>query len=408
MRIAVITGSEELIGGAETYVRWLLGALGASGHEVAFAFERAARDRSKAITQGGYEAGWWDISQLGRATLTAELSRFRPDVVFVHGLEDYALECELLSRHRTVLFAHAYWGVCLTGFRTHAWPERKVCERRFGAACLAIDYARGCGSLHPRRTLRQYAVQRYRQRHLPYAAAVVVASQHMRRTYQQHGVPDEKIRVIPCPPGGVEPAPEPPRERPFSDQLLFIGRFTEVKGASHAIRATALASSILGRRLRLVAAGSGPRVDECRSVARAVGADVELLGWVDGERRLALFEQSDLLVVPSLWPEPFGMVGVEGACVGLPSAGYDVGGIRDWLLPGVTGELARPFDVGELASAITRALGDPAHHHKLRLGAWTRARSATSDAHLSALMSLFAEVAAASVTSSVESGRPRV
>ena len=44
--------------------------------------------------------------------------------------------------------------------------------------------------------------------------------------------------------------------------------------------------------------------------------------------------------MPSVWPEPFGLVGIEAGCVGLPAAGFGVGGIPDWLRPGETGELA--------------------------------------------------------------------
>ena len=49
---------------------------------------------------------------------------------------------------------------------------------------------------------------------------------------------------------------------------------------------------------------------------------------------------ADLLVVPSLWPEPFGLVGLEGARSRLPAAAFAVGGIPDWLRSGVNGYLA--------------------------------------------------------------------
>ena len=48
----------------------------------------------------------------------------------------------------------------------------------------------------------------------------------------------------------------------------------------------------------------------------------------------------DLLVVPSVWPEPFGLVGPEAAHHGVPSAAFAVGGIPEWLVDGVSGHLA--------------------------------------------------------------------
>ena len=58
--------------------------------------------------------------------------------------------------------------------------------------------------------------------------------------------------------------------------------------------------------------------------------------------------------MPSLWAEPFGLLGIEAGCVGLPAAGYAVGGIPDWLVPGETGESGSSGQmvVAELAAAI--------------------------------------------------------
>jgi glycosyltransferase involved in cell wall biosynthesis len=79
----------------------------------------------------------------------------------------------------------------------------------------------------------------------------------------------------------------------------------------------------------------------------------------------------DILAVPSLWPEPFGVVGIEAGYCGLPSVAFATGGIPSWLRPGLSGELApTPPSVGGLADAIVRALRDPAHLDALRLGAW--------------------------------------
>ena len=92
-------------------------------------------------------------------------------------------------------------------------------------------------------------------------------------------------------------------------------------------------------------------------------------GWTLADGR-ELMSQADLLVVPSLWPEPFGLVGVEAGCLGLPSVAYAVGGIPDWLIAGVTGEIAPgdPPGVDGLAEAMVRALADPEHYKNLSCG----------------------------------------
>ena len=52
---------------------------------------------------------------------------------------------------------------------------------------------------------------------------------------------------------------------------------------------------------------------------------------------------SRLLVVPSVWPEPFGSVGMAAARCGVPAAAFAVGGIPQWLHDGVNGHLAPPI-----------------------------------------------------------------
>jgi glycosyltransferase involved in cell wall biosynthesis len=104
---------------------------------------------------------------------------------------------------------------------------------------------------------------------------------------------------------------------------------------------------------------------------------------------------ADLLAVPSVWPEPFGLVGIEAGCVGLPAVAYEVGGIAEWLVPGRSGEVAPgdPPTVAGLADAIVRALQDPARHASLRRGAWEVASQFTMAAHMSRLEPILFSVA---------------
>ena len=404
VRIAVVAKSEQVVGGAENYIRWMMQALAQEGHDLGFAYQYPAIDPERAITASpGVKL--WDLSRLGDAEFHAELRAFAPDLVFLQGLDDVEREGKLIEHFDVVLFAHDYWGSCLTGSRTHTAPAREICTKRFGPACLGLNYARGCGTLSPVRAIRQYRDQTHRLSHLPSLAALVVASRHMRLTYERQGVPSENIHVLPCPPSGIEADPEPPLPKEFTHELLFLGRLTKVKGVTHAIRATALASSMLGWTLSLSVAGDGPLAEECRELALRFGVSLKMRGWVDGAERVALLRRVDALVVSSLWPEPFGMVGLEGGCVGLPSVAYDVGGVRDWLLPGESGELAPPFDVGELARGIVRALASESHYHVLRVGAWKRASTMTPRAHLASLLSVF-ERTVAVARDRRASGRP--
>ena len=72
----------------------------------------------------------------------------------------------------------------------------------------------------------------------------------------------------------------------------------------------------------------------------------------------AQMRESRLLVVPSVWPEPFGSVGMAAARYGVPAAAFAVGGIPQWLHDGVNGHLASatPPTSASLADAVIRCL----------------------------------------------------
>jgi glycosyltransferase involved in cell wall biosynthesis len=118
---------------------------------------------------------------------------------------------------------------------------------------------------------------------------------------------------------------------------------------------------------------------------------VDFLGWINRQAMQLEMRQADLLLMPSLWAEPFGLLGIEAGCVGLPTAGYAVGGIPDWLIPGETGESGFPgrMFVEELAAAIERALNNQNHWQKLRVGAWKKAQEFSKARHINQLNQLF-------------------
>jgi glycosyltransferase involved in cell wall biosynthesis len=232
-----------------------------------------------------------------------------------------------------------------------------------------------------------YAQQSQRKARLPDYQAVLVASHHMYREFQRNGVPADRLHLVPLPIEGSPAGATSPPPNALRYRLLFVGRLVDVKGVSHLLRAMPLAAVRLGCALSLTIAGDGPERAQIEDLARQLSLTVELTGWVDNRQRADLMRQADLIAVPSLWPEPFGMVGLEAACFGVPAVGFAVGGIPDWLIPGQSGELAagNPPTVEGLAEAIVRAFADPVHYQKLRAGAWEMSKKFGLDTHLAEL-----------------------
>ncbi len=173
-----------------------------------------------------------------------------------------------------------------------------------------------------------------------------------------------------------------------------------LKGGHIFLNALPPAATALGQPLQVIFAGDGRerRVWEQQAVdvqRKHPELEIQFVGWVDRTRMDQLLSNCDLQVVPSLWPEPFGLVGPEAGLRGVPAAAFAVGGVPDWLKDGVNGYLAPgdpPTSAG-LADAIIRCLHDPATHGHLRRGAVKIAEQFSIKNHLAALMKVFEQVA---------------
>jgi glycosyltransferase involved in cell wall biosynthesis len=104
---------------------------------------------------------------------------------------------------------------------------------------------------------------------------------------------------------------------------------------------------------------------------------------------------TDVVVMPSLWPEPFGLVGLEANRRGVPVVAFATGGIPEWLQDGVNGCLAPgdPPTAEGLADALIRCIRSLESSDALTRGALAAARSKREDAHLDALVDILGQAA---------------
>jgi glycosyltransferase involved in cell wall biosynthesis len=202
--------------------------------------------------------------------------------------------------------------------------------------------------------------------------------------------------------------------KPPNWRLLFLGRMDFLKGGHVFLNALPIVSAALKQPLEITFAGDGPQRKAWERQAASVqrrnqDVRIKFTGWVSGSKREALWNNCDLLVVPSVWPEPFGLVGPEAGLHGVPIAAFAVGGITDWLSSGVNGFLADgdpPTSAG-LAEAIIRCCCDPEIHAHLRRGAEAMAHRFNIKNHLTGLLSVFEKVLGTKGASEVNPGFQR-
>jgi glycogen synthase len=115
-----------------------------------------------------------------------------------------------------------------------------------------------------------------------------------------------------------------------NQDLVFLGRLVSDKGVSLLISALAQLKS-RGLTPTLTIIGSGPEEIDLRQQARELGVFERVnFAGVKLDRELAeLLNAHKIMVVPSLWEEPFGIVALEGIACGCVIVGSDGGGLKD-------------------------------------------------------------------------------
>jgi glycosyltransferase involved in cell wall biosynthesis len=204
--------------------------------------------------------------------------------------------------------------------------------------------------------------------------AVVGVSAGILALFPERLVPTARRRVVyPLPPRGPAPAAaEVERVRaqlgiPAGPLVLYAGKRSLGKGTPVLLEALAvIRAGVPGVRFAFAGKGETPL---------PAAADVHALGPLPQTTLFALYRAADVIVVPSVWPEPLSRVLVEAMWLGRPVVATAVGGSPEAVEDGVTGLLVAKRDAPGLAAAVGALLRDPAR--RARMGEAAAARAAT-------------------------------
>jgi glycosyltransferase involved in cell wall biosynthesis len=304
----------------------------------------------------------------------AELS---PDVVHAHQFEDPAVLAHLHVRSPLLISVHGY-SACTSG--VHYFRPGHECERAHGAGCIPNLLLRGCA--HTRNPSRLPASYRRVSRDLQAlrgADLVVSYSSAVERHLAANGVTRRALVplfvTIPAAGGGSS------RRR-----VLFAGRVIRAKGV-HVLLAAAQHVEA-----EFVICGDGRELERMRALARRLHADerVRFTGWLPPRELARELADAAVVVVPSLWPEPAGLAGIEAHAAARPVIASDTGGVRDWLEDGVNGRLVRAGDASHLARALRELLDDPRAQQEMgEAGRRIVGERFTAERHVAALVSAY-------------------
>jgi glycosyltransferase involved in cell wall biosynthesis len=164
--------------------------------------------------------------------------------------------------------------------------------------------------------------------------------------------------------GAFGPAAE---ESEWGWRLLYIGRFDALKGVDTLLRA--LPHLPKEASLECYGRGAGKERERLTELARSLGVgDRVTFDSLERHELATRYRAADVVVFPSEWHEPFGLVPLEAMACGTPVVATGVGGSGEFLRDGLNCVLFPSGDPAALANAVDRVHRDPELRRRVRAG----------------------------------------
>lgn len=351
--LLLVTLSWARDGGVATHVMASATALAGRGVDVRVAAARVGSDPPIAGVTVHHSP------QLLNTRLSPELRLgdalpWRPEAIHFHQFEDPDVLKFLRTLAPVVISAHGYTACTSTMYYFRPGQE---CTRAHGPGCVPNLIVRGCAhTLDPRSLPSDYR-QTSRQ---------VKALHDADLTISYSSAIDRHLSANDVTPRTVVPlfstlAPTTGSGHADRRRVVFAGRVVAPKGVAVLIRAARDVDA------EFVICGDGWQLESMRKLAERLGVQerVRFAGWLAPGELASELAQASVVAVPSLWPEPFGLVGIEAHAAGRPVVASATGGVRDWLQDGISGLCVKPGDPKALAGALNELLADPDRQRRM-------------------------------------------
>jgi glycosyltransferase involved in cell wall biosynthesis len=319
------------------------------------------------------------------------IKQVRPDLVHIHHLAGHCASLTGVVRRHAIPIVYQvqdWWALCA---RANLWrPDDSLCPGP------SIDRCAGCLPLTglPPRTLLNRLLYRLRmayvKRQVRSADAYVMGSKAIRDWYSDAGffAPQAEVHVLEY---GVEKYEAIGEKRgPGEGPVIFgfIGALMPHKGAHVAVEAF---RGLTPGQARLVVWGNPKsRPDYSNRLLTVADANtVTLAGVFDEERKAEVLSSVDVLIVPSVGLESFGIVAREALAAGVPVLASRRGALEELALDGVCGATFAADDPADLRRVIDRLIERPA-----MLSEWRRGIPAvvTIEDHVAAVDEIYRQV----------------
>jgi glycosyltransferase involved in cell wall biosynthesis len=351
------------------FVHDRFGALaGAESNILATAFELKQRGHVVAIAHGPVtgknEASWRETFSpcfpLGcdnpASAIMAAVQSFRPEIIYVHKISNLEVIQALLDAEiPLVRMVHDHDLYCMRSYKYH-YLSRRICERAASPFCVfpcGASIARDHEGRFPLKWVSYSAKLKELDLNKQFDC-MVVATQYMKEELARNGFDPRKIEIhAPVPRAG-----DPSSTSTFNARNLIVYAGQIIRGKGVDVLLESLAQVTVPFECFIFGDGNHRAFCEKLSAKLGLTGRVHFKGYVPQEELKIFYHECSLIVVSSVWPEPFGAVGLEGMRHGLPVVAFDAGGIKEWLIHGHNGYLVPWMDRADFARRTEELLRD--------------------------------------------------
>ena len=354
MKILFINETWGMSGGQERYILQVGNGLMTRGHEVHLIFGRSEGEFADTLLAKFKTALIGNLSPEGVFKYAQE---FNPDVVNLQNVYDSRLINPLSVMYPVTRFVHDHSTYCPGNSKYH-FNSRQICPVATSGVCLLNAYRERCMTRRPAVAVSRIFQRQVWLKSLRELPLILCNSSYVKDRLVQNGIEAEKIVINNLFPGHPEMmlTSSIREQNNHEKKILFVGRLFKEKGVDLLIKAFSKVKS----HARLQIVGDGWEKGRLVILAQdlEISHRVDFLGFKSGQELASFYAQCDLFVMPSIWPEPFGMVGLEAGLFRKPVIAFNVGGVSDWLKDDVNGLLMKKADVNFLKEGIERVLSD--------------------------------------------------